>query len=188
MRNAKTSRFLRAVLVLFIAAAGLSACAGPSSIYGPGPGGGYKVGRPYQVGGIWYYPAEDPSYNQVGLASWYGREFQGSKTANGERFDRKRLTAAHPTLPMPVIVRVTNLDNGRSTLVRINDRGPFRPGRIIDVSQAAAQALGFEKQGVTRVRVQYVGRADGSSVALKPPRSDVSSFADVSSRERIVVD
>lgn len=189
MSDAKIHRLSKFIALAVLAGLTLSACAGGSgSIYGPGPNNSYKIGNPYQINGVWYYPAEDTRYNKIGLASWYGREFQNEKTANGERFDRRRLTAAHPTLPMPVIVRVTNLDNGRTTLVRVNDRGPFAAGRIIDLSQAAAQELGFEQQGLTRVRVQYVGRADGESIALIPPKSGVSSAAADSSKRRIVVD
>lgn len=136
------------------------------SILGPGPGGSYKVGRPYQVNGVWYYPAEDPGYDRVGMASWYGHAFHGRRTANGEVFNKHRMTAAHPTLPMPVLVRVTNLNNGRSLVLRVNDRGPFVAGRIIDVSQGAAEALGFRQAGVARVRVQFVGRADGAGVPV----------------------
>jgi rare lipoprotein A len=149
-------------LVLMMA---LSACGGghrvDRDIYGPGPGGRYLVGSPYSINGTWYYPAENPSYSAIGTASWYGREFHGNATANGERFDARRLTAAHTTLPMPVLVRVTNLDNNRSIVLRVNDRGPFVSGRILDVSEAAAEQLGFRMQGTARVRVEYVGRADG---------------------------
>jgi rare lipoprotein A len=109
---------------------------------------------------VWYRPQENPYYDQVGNASWYGRDFHGRSTANGERFNMNKLTAAHTTLPMPSFVRVTNLSNGRSLVLRVNDRGPFAKGRIIDVSRRAAQLLGFEKKGVQRVRVQAVG-ADG---------------------------
>jgi rare lipoprotein A len=121
-----------------------------------GGGGGYKVGEPYQVKGVWYYPNEDYSYDETGIASWYGPGFHGGKTANGERFDADELTAAHPTLPMPSLARVTNLDNGRSVVVRINDRGPFAGGRLLDVSRRAAQLLGFEKAGTAKVRLQVM--------------------------------
>jgi rare lipoprotein A len=102
---------------------------------------------------VWYYPAEDYSYVEEGIASWYGPDFHGKRTANGERYDMNALTAAHPTLPMPSIVNVTNLENGRSLKLRINDRGPFKSRRIIDVSRQAAQLLGFKEQGTARVRV-----------------------------------
>jgi rare lipoprotein A len=152
---------------------GLSGCGGAHridrDIYGPGPGGSYRVGNPYSINGVTYYPAEDPGYDQVGLASWYGNEFRGNATANGERFNPRRLTAAHTTLPLPVLVRVTNLDNGKQIVLRINDRGPFVPGRILDCSRAAAEELGFADEGVARVRVQYVGRADGKNPVVATP-------------------
>ncbi len=122
-------------------------------------GGRYKVGAPYQQGGVWYVPAEQPTYDEVGLASWYGDAFNGKKTANGEIFDMHAVSAAHATLPMPCIVEVTNLDNGRSMQVRLNDRGPYHPGRIIDLSHAGAEQLGYAVKGTTRVRVRYIGPA-----------------------------
>lgn len=115
-----------------------------------------KVGKPYKIAGEWYYPKEDPTYDEVGLASWYGKDFHGKKTANGEYFNMNALTAAHKTLPLPTFVKVTNLSNGRSIILRVNDRGPFVGDRIIDVSRRGAQLLGFQKQGVTRVRIQAV--------------------------------
>ncbi len=117
------------------------------------PAGRYKVGDPYQIGGVWYYPAVDYDYVETGIASWYGPKFHGRQTANGEVFDMNQLSAAHRTLPMPSVVQVVNLENGRSLRLRINDRGPFAHGRIIDVSRRAAQLLGFERQGTARVRV-----------------------------------
>jgi len=122
-------------------------------------GGIYKVGNPYQIDGAWYYPRENKAYDRKGIASWYGAEFQGRRTANGEIFNMHLLTAAHPTLPMPVMARVTNLENGRSLVVRINDRGPFKRNREIDLSRRAAEMLGFKKQGTAKVRVQYLRRA-----------------------------
>lgn len=119
-------------------------------------GGTYKVGSPYQVDGVWYYPQEDPNYDETGIASWYGAPFHGQATANGERYDQNSLTAAHKTLPMPSYVRVTNLENGRSIIVRVNDRGPFVNNRIIDMSRRGAQLLGFDQVGTARVRVQAV--------------------------------
>lgn len=124
-----------------------------------GAGGTYKVGKPYQVGGIWYVPKEQPNYNEVGLASWYGAQFHAKATANGETFDMNTMTAAHKTLPLPSLVEVTNLENGRKVVVRVNDRGPFVGDRIIDMSRAAARELGFEAKGLAKVRVRYVGRA-----------------------------
>jgi rare lipoprotein A len=136
----------------------LAACGGPEKIQ-PTAGAGkglYKVGKPYQVDGIWYYPKEDPSYDETGIGSWYGEQFHGRYTANGEVFDLNGLTAAHHTLPMPSIVQVTNLENGRSLTLRVNDRGPFAGGRIIDVSRQAAQLLGFERNGTAKVRVRLL--------------------------------
>jgi rare lipoprotein A len=120
------------------------------------PGGLYKIGNPYQIDGIWYYPGEDYKYDETGIASWYGPDFHGKATANGEIYDMNQLTAAHRTLPMPSLVRVTNLENGRSLILRVNDRGPFAKGRIIDVSRRGAQLLGFHGQGTARVRVQIL--------------------------------
>lgn len=131
----------------------------PAPSAGPKAGAGlgiYKVGKPYQVDGIWYYPHEDWSYDETGIASWYGEAFHGKYTANGEVFDLNQLTAAHHTLPIPCVVQVTNLDNGRSIELRVNDRGPFAHGRIIDVSRRAAHLLGFEQQGTAKVRVRLL--------------------------------
>ncbi len=118
--------------------------------------GSYKIGRPYQIQGTWYYPAEDFKYVETGISSWYGAKFHGRRTANGETYNMNDLTAAHRTLPMPSMVRVINLSNGRSLRLRINDRGPFARGRIIDVSRRAAQLLGFQREGTARVRVEIV--------------------------------
>jgi rare lipoprotein A len=125
----------------------------------PKGGGYYRVGEPYRINGQTYYPAENPSYRQEGIASWYGPDFHGRLTANGEIFDMHAISAAHPTMPIPSYARVTNLDNGRSMIVRVNDRGPYARGRIIDVSIGAAKALGFYSVGLAHVRVEYVGRA-----------------------------
>jgi len=121
------------------------------------PGGAYKVGTPYQINGVWYYPRVDYDYDETGIASWYGPGFHQKVTANGEIYDENELTAAHQTLPMPSLVRVTNLENGRSLVVRINDRGPFVGSRIIDMSRRGAQLLGFEQKGTAKVRVQVLG-------------------------------
>ena len=117
---------------------------------------GYKVGKPYAIDGVWYYPAVDYNYAETGIASWYGSDFHGLATANGETYDMNALTAAHRTLPMPSMVRVTNLENGRQIALRVNDRGPFVNNRILDVSRRAAQLLGFETQGTARVRVEIM--------------------------------
>jgi len=116
----------------------------------------YKVGNPYKVAGIWYYPERDLTYDETGIGSWYGDEFAGKLTANGEIFDPELVTAAHKTLPMPSVVRVTNLDNGKSLVVRVNDRGPFVAGRIIDLSREAARLIGYKDNGLARVRVQVL--------------------------------
>ena len=123
----------------------------------PHRGGHYKVGLPYTIKGITYRPKVDYDYDEIGIASWYGPGFDGKLTANGEIYDQDLLTAAHKTLPMPSLVRVTNLVNGRSVVVRVNDRGPFAPGRIIDMSERGAKLLGFHNDGIVRVRVQILG-------------------------------
>jgi len=116
----------------------------------------YKIGTPYQIEGIWYYPERDLSYDRTGIASWYGDQFAGKLTANGEIFQPDIVSAAHKTLPMPSVVRVTNLDNGKSLVVRVNDRGPYVSGRIIDLSREAARLLGFKDNGLARVRVKLL--------------------------------
>src|SRR5690349_8175623 len=125
----------------------------------PKGGGSYSIGKPYNVNGRTYVPNENPSYRAEGVASWYGPDFHGRLTANGEIFDMHAISAAHPTLPIPSYVRVTNLDNERSMIVRVNDRGPYARGRLIDLSIGAAKALGFYGEGLAHVRVEYVGRA-----------------------------
>lgn len=140
----------------------------------PPAGPRLKVGSPYRIDGKLYVPAYDPDYDEVGVASWYGEEFHGRKTADGERFNMFSASAAHTTLPLPSIVEVTNLDNGRSIQVRLNDRGPFKSGRIIDLSRGAADRLGYLEKGLARVRVRYVGpaRPDGSLAPLYVARND----------------
>src|ERR1700739_4142507 len=125
----------------------------------PKGGGTYRVGKPYIVGGRVYVPEEDVNYREEGLASWYGDDFHGRLTANGEVYDMTSLSAAHPTLPMPCYARVTNLSNGKSLIVRVNDRGPYHGNRLMDVSSRAAELLEFKGNGVARVRVEYVARA-----------------------------
>src|SRR5579862_422862 len=125
----------------------------------PKGGGTYRVGSPYVVGGQTYFPQDNPHYHAEGLASWYGDDFHGRYTANGELFDANGISAAHPTLPLPSYVRVTNLNNGRSIIVRVNDRGPYVGNRLIDVSTRTAHLLGFYDRGTAPVRVEYVGRA-----------------------------
>ena len=118
---------------------------------------GYKLGQPYEIDHVWYFPSYDSNYDRTGVASWYGHPFHGRPTANGERYDMNDVTAAHPTLPLPSRVRVTNLENGRQLVLRVNDRGPFIDGRLIDVSRRAAQLLGFYRTGLAEVRVEYLG-------------------------------
>lgn len=137
----------------------LAACAsgpGKKTIYGE-PNPHYKVGKPYQVNGEWYVPETDTQYDRIGFASWYGPGFHGRLTANGEVFDENRLTAAHPTLPLPSIIEVTNPKNGKRLTLRVNDRGPFANNRILDLSKEAARQLGTKEQGVATVRVRYIG-------------------------------
>lgn len=135
-------------------------------------GGIYKVGNPYKIAGKWYYPKEDYSYSEIGTASWYGEDFNGKPTANGERYNMNTLTAAHRTLPLPSIVRVTNLQNGRSIILRVNDRGPYVKDRIIDLSKRGAQLLGYMGQGTTRVKVEVLPK---ESKALKEALLNLSS-------------
>lgn len=125
----------------------------------PKGGGNYRVGKPYSINGQTYVPHENSKYRAEGIASWYGPDFHGKLTANGERYDMHGISAAHPTMPLPSYARVTNLKNGRSIIVRINDRGPYVHNRIIDLSIGAAQALKSYGHGLAHVRVEYVGRA-----------------------------
>jgi len=189
------SRWVRGTLILALTGL-LAAC---SSL--GGAGGGARVPmvrdpapiveatmRPYQVRGRWYRPTEQPGYDEIGTASWYGAQFNGRATASGERFDMNALTAAHKTLPLPALVEVTNLANGRSTIVRVNDRGPFAENRIIDLSRGAAEEIGLLARGVGQVRVRYVGPAPrgrgagvqyaGASARASQPRQeqDASRF------------
>lgn len=146
--------------------------------------GTYKIGKPYRVGSVWYYPSEDFRMNETGIASWYGPNFHGKRTANGERYDQHELTAAHRTLQMPSLVRVTNLENGRSVVVRINDRGPFAHGRIIDVSKRAAELLGFIGRGTARVRLEVLTR-ESKQMAEAAKRGMDTSRLTVADLERM---
>lgn len=125
--------------------------------------------RPYTIRGVRYFPKDDPDYDETGLASWYGEPFHGRATATGEIFDKNRVSAAHKTLPLPSTVEVTNLENGRVMTIRVNDRGPFVHGRIIDLSQRAAQLLGMEKKGVARVRVR-LNPSDADAFVIRPKK------------------
>jgi rare lipoprotein A len=163
--------FKVATAVLLVTAMALSSCssrdpfAGKGSPLYPGSGplpkggGRYLVGEPYQVAGRRYYPREDPAYDKVGIASWYGPGFHRRMTSNGEWFDQDYLSAAHPTLPLPSYARVTNLENGRNIVVRVNDRGPFVDNRVIDLSKKSADVLGVRGKGTAKVRVKYIGPA-----------------------------
>lgn len=130
-----------------------------NAAYTPSGGGRYQVGKPYKIAGRWYKPKEVSRYEKSGIASWYGDAFHGRRTANGEIYNMNAYSAAHPTLPLPSYVRVTNLANRNSVIVRVNDRGPFARDRLIDLSKRAADALNFRNQGVARVHVSYLGRA-----------------------------
>ena len=125
----------------------------------PRGGGRDQVGKPYMVKGQWYHPKEEPGYRKSGVASWYGDAFHGRLTANGEIYDMTHLTAAHPTMPLPSYARVTNKKNGSSVIVRVNDRGPYAHGRVIDLSRKAAELLDYTHSGVAKVEVEYIGRA-----------------------------
>lgn len=162
--------FYPKILALVLVAFATACATGPRGDESAGGAPHYKIGQPYKINGKWYHPQEDPDYSEVGIASWYGPQFHRRLTANGEIFDMNRLSAAHTTLPLPSMVEVTNLENGRSLVVRVNDRGPFAHNRIIDMSRAAARRLGFEKQGTTRVRVRYAGPAPLMAQAPKAER------------------
>ncbi|MSP21368.1 MAG: septal ring lytic transglycosylase RlpA family protein [Alphaproteobacteria bacterium] len=163
------------ILAVFVALAG---CVQPqvaarvppvptAALPAPGQDGPYKVGNPYLINGVKYEPKEDPNYSSTGIASWYGYPFHGQRTANGEVYDMNALTAAHQTLPMPTYVRVTNLENGRSVILKVNDRGPFVQGRIIDLSHRAAQLLGYAEKGTAMVRVEAVNSSSENMIATR---------------------
>ncbi|WP_165187079.1 septal ring lytic transglycosylase RlpA family protein [Caulobacter soli] len=187
-------RLLRGAAVAALGCAGLAACATPlptrlpqtastarpySGPPAPGSTSGLRgTEKPYQIKGVWYYPKSDPGYDERGIGSWYGEQFHNRRTANGEIFDMDLPSAAHKTLPLPSIVEVTNLDNGRKMQVRVNDRGPFVDGRIIDLSKAAAEQLGYGRAGVAHVRVRYIGPAGKTPfdqrrmIAAAPPPAE----------------
>lgn len=164
----RSERPLRVLPLLLAAAFALAACSGGAPRQPSGEGGHYKPLRPYEIRGRWYEPYYDPSYRAVGVASWYGDPFHGRLTANGERYDKRLLSAAHTTLPLPSVVEVTNLENGRSVQVRVNDRGPFVGDRVIDLSEAAAEELGFKRQGLARVEVRFLRLANASGTPPEP--------------------
>lgn len=175
---------IRAAIVVSLAllAAGCMASAPPPprvvedhTVTVPPNAGVYKIGKPYQIGDVWYYPREEPDYDETGIASWYGPTFYGKRTANGEMYDGNQLTAAHRTLPMPVNVRVTNLQNGKSIIVRVNDRGPYSRGRIIDLSKRAAELLDVVQSGTARVRVTFIARADLNGAPQSNTQPEIAS-------------
>ncbi len=184
------TRFLLSLGLVFSFLA-LSSCAETelaSHIYknagrAPQNEGTFKVGKPYKAVGKWYTPQETYDYSETGIASWYGAEFQGRPTANGETFDKNELTAAHRTLQMPSLVKVTNLDNGRSLVVRINDRGPFVRGRVIDLSQRAASLLGYIGRGTARVRLDLLAD-ESKAIAMAARRGQSTVGMEVAMNER----
>lgn len=175
----------RGWLLMAAASSVLAACATPQPRFdidvGGGPASAGDLGsgppaqpvpgtmRPYQVAGVWYRPRVDPNYDETGIASWYGPQFHQRQTSDGEIFDMDMISAAHKTLPLPCIVEVTNLENGRKLRLRVNDRGPFVAGRIIDLSRGAAKVLGVYQQGTARVRVRYIGPAPKNPPRAAPP-------------------
>lgn len=169
MRSSVRGRWPIAALALLLGSCGVPERPGGTSSRpaGPAPDTPIKIGKPYQVAGMWYYPADDRGYDEVGLASWYGGRFHEGPTANGESYDMNRVGAAHKTLPLPSYVEVTALATGRTLLVRINDRGPFKGGRIIDLSRRSAQLLGIDRAGVSPVRVRRVEPSESDRLALR---------------------
>jgi rare lipoprotein A len=170
---------MRKIIAMIAIGLSLAACAGSSGPHGGSDASGYgrsrgyyKVGAPYQVNGVWYYPRIDYAYDETGTASWYGEAFNGRSTANGETFDLSQVSAAHKTLQLPSIVEVTNLQNGRALKVRVNDRGPYAGDRIIDLSRRAAQLLGFERAGTAPVRVRII-KEESIKVAEAAMRGEI---------------
>ncbi|MBT5185739.1 MAG: septal ring lytic transglycosylase RlpA family protein [Kordiimonadaceae bacterium] len=179
--------FFKSITISLLCIA-ISACgqnSGDLQTSAPPAPSGVKVGDPYKIAGKWYTPETNPTYNQVGIASWYGADFHNKQTANGETYNMNALTAAHTTLPMPSYVRVTNLENNRSLILRVNDRGPFVNNRLIDVSRRGAQLLGFERRGTTRVRVQAV---DGPNAPAQVALSNTPPPLQRQAVERVAVE
>jgi rare lipoprotein A len=152
--------------IAWLVVVGALVVAGCSS--SPSPHPHFKVGKPYKVAGRWYRPEVVSAYEATGIASWYGSDYHGRLTANGELYDMYALTAAHPTLQLPSVVEVHNLENGRSLILRVNDRGPFVKNRLIDLSYAAARELGFERRGLAKVTVRYLGIAQLDEAPIRP--------------------
>jgi rare lipoprotein A len=149
--------------LIVLAALALAGCGST-----PSPQPHFKVGSPYKINGRWYHPQLVSTYEATGIASWYGSSYHNRLTANGELYDMYALSAAHPTLQLPSLVQVTNLENGRSLVLRVNDRGPFVKNRLIDLSWAAARELGFERQGLARVHIVFLGNARLDDRPLRP--------------------
>lgn len=182
-------RRLSSTLALVLAAMAIASCStmnlpdAPKTIGVPAkPNPHYKVGAPYKIDDRWYAPKVDEAYDEEGVASWYGDDFHGKLTANGEIFDKRRLSAAHKTLPMPTLVEVQNLGNGNRIIVRVNDRGPFKGDRVIDLSHAAATELGFAGEGLARVRVKYLGETDIAGLAPLPGERPPAALANRASQ------
>lgn len=173
-RKALAKKYFSVPALLSVSLLFLSSCSGHSWFHKADQKGYYKVGQPYQIEGKWYTPKEQFDYDEVGMASWYGSQFHNKQTANGGIFDRHSLTAAHKTLPLPSMVRVTNLDNNKTLIVMVNDRGPFAKERIIDMSERAADVLGFKKKGIAKVRVQYLPGQTKRLLADLPGAKDAS--------------
>lgn len=174
LSNAAPARLALAGCLLALAACGGTPRVGniPSVQKGAVSDWPVKIGNPYQVLGQWYYPKDERDYDERGIASWYGPNFHGLNTANGERYDMEMFSAAHKTLPLPSYVEVTNLDNGRKLIVRVNDRGPFVSDRVIDLSRRSAEYLGVMRPGTARVRVRRVYPSEDVKLALRTGRAD----------------
>jgi rare lipoprotein A len=177
--------WLGCAFVLMLAACGSSDPPAPPAA---GPGPHFKIGQPYKINGRWYYPEFVTEYEAIGVASWYGHDYHGRLTANGEVYDMYALTAAHPTLQLPSVVEVVNLENGRSLVLRVNDRGPFVDDRLIDLSLAAARELGFERQGLAQVQVRYLGLARLDEAPIRPGegREYAATSCELPEPERLV--
>ncbi|HEY8189198.1 MAG TPA: septal ring lytic transglycosylase RlpA family protein [Micavibrio sp.] len=147
-----------------------------------GQGGNFKIGKPYKIDGRWYYPKEQYEMTETGIISWYGPGFHNKKTANGEIFNKNELTAAHRTLQMPSLVRVTNLENGRSIIVRVNDRGPYKRGRVMDVSERAAELLGFKSNGTAKAKIEVL-KKESWSLAQAAKNGQSTQGAEVAMNE-----
>jgi rare lipoprotein A len=191
IRTLPSHRPARGALWLALLATPLLAACGTTR-YRPVSDTPVKIGKPYTVRGIRYTPAEDPSYDAVGFASWYGNE-SGNQTANGERFRPKAITGAHTTLPLPSYVEVTALETGRTILLRVNDRGPFSRGRILDLSRGAAEQLGIRTQGYAAVRVRRVEPPEEDRARLRngkaaPERRRASPTELANLRERLALE